>query len=188
MVALTQLWQPILLSAFLVFVCSSLIHMVIKWHNKDYLKLANEDAVRAAISSGSPSTPGQYVIPWAMDPKECNTPEFQKKFSDGPVGVLYLKKPGPMTMGPMLGGWFVFILIVSLFAGYVGSAALGPNTEYLKVFQVVGTAGVICYSLGGIPAAIWMGKPWSVAIKEIVDGLIYGMVMGGTFGWLWPKG
>ena len=25
-------------------------------------------------------------------------------------------------------------------------------------------------------------------IKEVVDGLLYGLVMGGTFGWLWPKG
>lgn len=186
MVALTQLVLPILLSAVLVFVCSSLIHMVIKWHNKDYGKLSNEDAVRAAINSGSPA-PGQYVIPWAMEAKDCNTPEFQKKFTEGPVAVLYLKQPGPMKMGPTLVGWFLFNIVVSLFAGYVASAALGPGTPYPKVFQVVGTAGFMVYALGGVPSAIWMGKPWAVVFKEVVDGLIYGCVMAGTFGWLWPK-
>ena len=187
MVALTQLALPILLSAFLVFVCSSLIHMVIKWHNKDYRKLSNEDAVRVAINAGSP-TPGQYVIPHGMDPADFKNPDLQKKFTDGPVAVLYLKKPGMPGMGPQLGGWFLFNLIVSLFAGYVASAMLGPGTGYLKVFQVVGTAGFMTYSLGSVPAAIWMGKPWAVVFKELVDGLLYGCVMAGTFGWLWPEG
>lgn len=186
MVALTQLVLPILLSAVLVFVCSSLIHMVIKWHNKDYGKLSNEDAVRAAINAGSP-TPGQYIIPHCMDPADFKNPDFQKKFTDGPVAVLYLKKPGLPGMGPQLGGWFVFNIVVSIFAGYVASAALPVGTEYSKVFQVVGTTGFIAYALGEIPPAIWMGKPWPVAIKESADGLLYGLVMGGTFGWLWPN-
>jgi hypothetical protein len=38
-----------------------------------------------------------------------------------------------------------------------------------------------------VPAAIWMGKPWSVALKEMFDGLLYGLVTAGTFGWLWPR-
>lgn len=186
MVALTQLVLPIILSAFLVFVASSLIHMVIKWHNKDYLKLSNEDVVRGAINAGSPA-PGQYIIPHCTDPNDFKNPDFQKKFTDGPIAVVYLKKPGMPAMGPQLGGWFLFNVVVSLFAGYVGSATLPVATEYLKVFQVVGTAGFMVYGLGGVSAAIWMGKPWAVVIKELVDGLIYGCVMAGAFGWLWPK-
>ena len=48
MAMLASLWLPILLSAVAVFVASSLIHMLFKWHNRDYRKLPNEDAVRAA--------------------------------------------------------------------------------------------------------------------------------------------
>lgn len=186
MVALAQLWLPILLSAVLVFLASSLIHMVIKWHNKDYRKLPNEDEVRAAIQKGNPS-PGQYITPWGMDMKEFANPEFQKKFIDGPVGVFYIRKPGMPAMGPQMTQWFLFNLLVSFFAAYLASRVLGPGTPYLRVFQVVGTAGFLCYSLGELPGAIWMGKPWAVAIKEVFDGLLYGMVMGGAFGWLWPK-
>jgi hypothetical protein len=32
-----------------------------------------------------------------------------------------------------------------------------------------------------------MGRPWSATIKELIDGLIYGMMTAGAFGWLWPK-
>lgn len=186
MVSLQQLIIPIVLSAVLVFIASSLIHMVLKWHNKDYGKLSNEDEVRAAINRGNPA-PGQYVTPWAMDPGSFKDPEFQKKFTEGPIGVLWLKRPGPMKMGPQLGQWFIFNLVVSLFVAYLTSRTLQPGTEYLQVFRVAGTAGFLAYSLGEIPMAIWMGKPWSVAIKEVVDGLIYAFMIGGAFGWLWPK-
>jgi len=26
-----------------------------------------------------------------------------------------------------------------------------------------------------------------MTIKEVVDGLIYGLLTAGTFGWLWPR-
>ena len=78
MVTLAQLWAPILLSAFLVFIGSSLVHMVLKWHNSDYRKLSNEDEVRAAIRKGNPP-PGQYIMPYCTDPKEQAKPENQQK-------------------------------------------------------------------------------------------------------------
>jgi hypothetical protein len=28
---------------------------------------------------------------------------------------------------------------------------------------------------------------WSMTIKEVVDGLVYGLLTAGTFGWLWPR-
>jgi hypothetical protein len=32
-----------------------------------------------------------------------------------------------------------------------------------------------------------MGRPWSITIKDMVDGLIYAGMTAGSFGWLWPK-
>ncbi|HXW97295.1 MAG TPA: hypothetical protein VEI47_06890, partial [Gemmatimonadales bacterium] len=75
MVTLPQLWAPILLAAVLVFVTSSLVHMVFKWHNSDYQKLSNEDEVRAAIRKGNAS-PGQYVLPHCADQKDMAKPEM----------------------------------------------------------------------------------------------------------------
>ena len=62
MVTLAQLWIPILLSAALVFLASGLIWMVIGWHNKDFAKIPNEDAVAAALQ-GAPR--GTYMLPYA---------------------------------------------------------------------------------------------------------------------------
>jgi hypothetical protein len=186
MVSLGALWLPILLAAVFVFVTSSILHMALKYHASDYLKLPNEDAVRAAIRSSNPP-PGQYVTPHVADMKELEKPEVKQKFLEGPLGVLWLRKPGPPTMGPMLGQWFVFCLVVSFFTAYITCHALPAGTPYLKVFQIAGAAAFSGYALGQIPAAIWMGKPWKVAWKEVMDGLIYSLVTAGTFGWLWPR-
>lgn len=184
--SLGALWLPVVLSAVLVFVLSSIIHMVLKYHNRDYRKLPNEDAVRAALRAGNPE-PRQYVIPYCAEMKEMESPEMRQKFIDGPVGVLNLRPPGPPTMGPMLLQWFGYTLVVSLFVGYVAAHAIPAGASYLDVFRIVGTVGFLAYAAGQVPAAIWMGKPWTVAGKEVFDGLLYGLVTAGAFGWLWPR-
>ena len=115
------------------------------------------------------------------------SPEAKRKFEEGPVGVLNLKPTGSYGMGRSLVQWFVFALVVSFFVAYVASHALPAGSEYLRVFQIVGTVAFLAYGAGQLPAAIWMGKPWAVAWKEVFDGLVYGLVTAGVFGWLWPR-
>ena len=184
MVALGSLILPIVLSAVLVFVTSSILHMVLKYHASDYTPLPNEEAGRAALRGVAP---GQYMIPHAGDMKELEKPEIKQKFLDGPIAVLNIKRPGPPTMAPMLGQWFVFTLVVSFFVAYIASHTLPAGTPYLQVFRVVGSVAFLAYAAGQIPRAIWMGKPWSVAWKEVADGLLYGLVTAGAFGGLWPR-
>lgn len=186
MVGLSDLWLPILVSAVLVFIVSAIIHMVLKYHNKDYTPLPNEEAVRAAIRAGNPG-PAQYVIPYCSDMKDMEKPEMKQKYAEGPVAVINLLRPGRPNMGKYLSQWFLFLLVVSFFIGYVASHSLARDARYLQVFRIVGAVGFLVYGLGQFPAAIWMGKPWRIAFKDMVDGLVYGLVTAGTFGWLWPR-
>jgi len=185
-VSLVHLWIPILLSALCVFAASSLIHMVLKWHNSDYKALSNEDEVRAAIRKGTPG-PGQYVLPHCSDHKDMDKPEMQQKYKDGPVGILMLSPNGSPAMGAVLAQWFAFAVLVAFMSAYLASRTLGPGTHYLQVFRVVGTVSFIAYGFGSLPAAIWMGKPWSSVLKDLADALIYGLLSAGIFGWLWPR-
>jgi hypothetical protein len=186
MVSFAALWLPIVLSAVLVFVVSSILHMAFTYHSRDYVRLPNEDAVLAAIRAAKPET-RQYVFPYASGMKEMGSPEMQRKLADGPVGVLTIKPSGPIRMGPALGQWFVFSLVISALVAYAAAHALPAGESYLKVFRVVGTIAWLAYAGGQIPSAIWMGKPWSIAAKDLFDGLLYGLVTAGTFGWLWPR-
>ena len=186
MVPLGSLWLPIVLSAVLVFITSSIIHMVLKYHNRDYRKLPNEDAVRAALRAGNPA-PGQYMIPYCPGMKDMDKPEMKQKFIEGPVAVLNLLRPGMPKMGKNLSQWFVLSLVVSFFIAYAVARAIPPGARYLDVFCVVGPIGFLAYSTGQFLDAIWMGTPWSVAWKSGFDALLYGLVTAGTFGWLWPR-
>jgi hypothetical protein len=44
------------------------------------------------------------------------------------------------------------------------------------------------YAFGTAYESIWMGKPWRSWLIGAFDSLLYGLVMAGTFGWLWPRG
>ena len=182
-VGLGALWLPIVLSAVIVFIASSIAHMVLPYHKSDYKKLPNEDAAAAALR-GAPA--GMYIIPYC-DHGNMKSPEVQEKFKTGPVGTVLLRQPGMINMGKFLGLWFAFCLVVGVFAAYISGRTLAPGTQYLQVFRVAGATSFMAYGVGNLANGIWKGEPWSVVIKEVIDGLVYALLTAGTFGWLWPK-
>ena len=182
-VGLGALWLPIVLSAVIVFIASSIAHMVLPYHKSDYKKLPNEDAAREAMK-GAPA--GMYILPYCTH-DGMKSPEVLEKFRTGPVGTVLLRQPGPIQMGKFLGLWFVYCLIVGVFAAYISGRTLASGTNYLQVFRVVGATSFMAYGVGNLANGIWKGEPWSVVTKEVIDGLIYAMLTAGTFGWLWPR-
>src|SRR5262245_13595639 len=185
MVPLTSLWMPILLSAVLVFVASSIVHMMLPFHRNDFQKLPSEDAVMEALRRFS-IPPGDYMIPKAGSPAAMKDPAFMDKMKKGPVAIVTIMRSGPWNMGPQLLQWFLFSVVVSLFAGYLTSRALQPGAPYLEVSRFASTVAFIGYALAHWPQTIWYKKSVGTTIKNTIDGLIYGFITGGTFGWLWP--
>jgi hypothetical protein len=186
MPTLDQLWIPILLSAVLVFVVSALIHMVFKWHNSDYHGFANEDEVRAAIRKSNPA-PGQYMVPFCMDKKDMAKPEVIQKFTEGPIAMMNLMKPGAPSMGKPLVMWFILALLVSLVSGYLASRTVPLGASFLAVARVVSLTTFLAYAVGSVSNLIWMGKSQSSTVKEILDAFLYGLVTAAAFGLCWPK-
>lgn len=185
MVGLTALWIPIVLAAVIVFVASSIMHMVLPYHRSDYRKLPDEEKVLAALRAAG-LTRGLYNFPFTTH-KEMKSPEVQEKFKQGPVGFLTLFPSGPVNMGKFMGLWFVYCLVIGFFAAYLTGHTVAPGAHYLTVFRVAGTAAFMAYGLGILSNGIWKGQPWSMVTKECFDGLIYGLLTAGTFGWLWPR-
>jgi hypothetical protein len=186
MVGVTTLWLPILLSAVVVFIASSIIHMVLGYHRSDYGKLPNEDKVLEGLREQGVS-PGNYAFPHMSGMKEMGTPEGLEKCKKGPVGVINIIPNGPPPMGKYLTMWFLYSVVVSFFVAYVAGSTLARDAEYLSVFRLVGTVAFLSYSAAQASDSIWKGQAWSTTVKHIVDGLIYGLLTAGVFGWLWPR-
>ncbi len=43
------------------------------------------------------------------------------------------------------------------------------------------------YALALPQNSIWWAKNWGATIRSMIDGLVYGLLTAGTFGWLWPR-
>jgi hypothetical protein len=185
MTGLSVLWLPILLSSVIVFVASSIIHMFLRWHKKDYRSVPNEDRVMDALRQLA-IPPGEYMVPRASDMKEMRTPEFAEKMKKGPVLMMSVWAADQMSMSRSLVLWFLYSMTVGLFTAYITGRALPHGADYLQVFRFAGASAFLGYTAALWQLSIWFHRPWSTTFKSTVDGLVYALLTAGTFGWLWP--
>jgi len=187
MTDILALWLPILVSTVLVFVASSVIHMAPLWHRNELPSPPDGDRMQDALRPFG-LRPGEYMLPRPQEMKDCNKPEFVEKLRRGPVLLMTVIANGPMSMARPLVQWFVCIVVVTVLVAYVAGATLAADATYLAVFRVAGTTAFIAYAAGCWPQSIWYHRPWSTTLKFTLDGLIYGLLTGGAFGWLWQSG
>jgi hypothetical protein len=83
--------------------------------------------------------------------------------------------------------WFLYAVVVSVFAAYISGRALQPGAHYLAVFRFAGCTAFVGYSLALLQNSIWYKKNWGATLRSMFDGLVYGLLTAGTFGWLWPR-
>jgi len=185
MVTLSSLWLPTVLSAVFVFIASSIIHMVLKYHQNDYGKLAGEEQVLAAMREASVQ-PGNYAFPRVCDMKEMGEADTIEKYNNGPVGIVNITPNGVPNMPKHLVMWFIYSLVASLFVAYVCSFTMNAGTDYRMVFRLASVVAFLAYAGATASESIWKGQRWSTTFKTWIDALIYGLLTGGTFGWLWP--
>lgn len=180
-----SLWLPVVVSAVAVWLASSIVHMVLKYHKADYKGLGDEASVAQALRASNPA-PGIYPIPYCADPSQMKDPAVRKRYEDGPVGMLTVIPNGTPNMGKYLGLWFVFCFLVSLVAGYVARHTLSPASSGLEVMRLTGTLAFVGYGFGPIQNSVWLGQPWSNTVRSLIDAAIYALVTGLVFRYLWP--
>ena len=185
MVPLTVLWLPILLAAVIVFIASAVMHTVLSYHESDCQQIPDEARVLDVLRAAGLKR-GYYHFPFGSH-KEMKSPAMVEKYKQGPVGMMTVFPSGPPAMSKFLGLWFAYCLIVGFFVAYLTGRTVAPGAHYLAVFRVAGTAAFLAYGIGQLSNGIWKGQPWSMTIKEVLDGLLYGLLTAGTFGWLWPR-
>ncbi|HWA28181.1 MAG TPA: hypothetical protein VG734_21195 [Lacunisphaera sp.] len=183
--AVVSLWLPILLSAVVVFIISSLVHMVFKWHASDYNSLANEDAVRDAIRAGN-AAPGRYVLPHCREMKDMAGEAMKKKYQDGPVGHLTIIPNGQPALGKYLGMWFLLCLLVSATVAVLASRLIPLDHALARsAAKLAFAVSFVAYGYGTIQESIWWGRPWSGSAKNLLDALLYALGTAAVFLWLW---
>ena len=186
MTSMGALWLAILASSVLVFLASSAIHMASPWHKSDYPPSPREndvlDALRPLVLP-----PGDYFMPRATSMAEMKSPAFIERLNRGPVVLMTVFPKGVAPMGGTFVRWFLYLIVVSAFAGYTACVALPPAAPSGQVFQVVFTTAFAGYALALWQLSIWYRRAWSITIKSTVDAAIYAALTAAVFVWLWPQ-
>jgi hypothetical protein len=183
---LSALWLPIVVSALAVFVASSLIHMVSPWHRSDYPRLGMERQVLDALRPLN-VPPGDYMMPRPESRAELRAPEFIERMKAGPVVMMTVLPNGPIPMGPTLGLWFLYLLVVSTLAAIVTGLAVRPGGDLHEVIHTTALVSFTGYAMALWQMSIWYRRAWKTTLKATVDGVIYAALTAGIFAWLWPR-
>ena len=141
MTAIAALWLPILASAVIVFIASSIIHMAKLWHRDELPAPPDGDRLQDAMRPFR-LQPGEYMLPRPKDMKDCNAPEFVEKLSRGPVLLMTVIANGPMSMSKPLVQWFIFVVVVSVLTAYLAGATLPADAPVPRRFPRRGHDGV----------------------------------------------
>ena len=171
MTFMTTMWLPILLSLIFVFVASSVIHMASPWHKTDYPKLANEDAVMDALRPLA-IAPGDYFMPRPASMSDMKSAEFMAKMERGPRVLMTVMPAGTPDMTRELVMWFVYLIVVSIFAAYISAHALQPGVSFWEVVRFAGTVSFLAYAAALWQLSIWYRRAWNITIKATIDSLI----------------
>jgi len=182
--SLMDLWLPILVSAVVVFFASFLAHMVLPHHKKEWSKLPQEDKMLELVRSGG-APPGQYMFPHCENMADLKDPEKKKKWEQGPFGIVRVC-PAMPNMGRNLALTFVTYLVIGVFVAYLAAVAMNRGAEFMPVFRFTATAAIMAHCLGFIGHSIWYGQPLKYWLFDTIDGIVYGLLVGATFAFLWP--
>lgn len=187
MTAFATLWLPILAATIAVFFASALLNSVLPWHKNDFPRVPDEDAFIDAVRPLQIPR-GEYMVPRVRDRAEMKSAEHIAKMNAGPVMVLTVFRNGVMSMGAMLGQWFVYCLFVTVVSACVAHSIVS-GADHVHAHDVLHYAGIVafsCYAVGLWQTSIWYGRPWSTTLKTTVDGAVYALLTGGILAWLWP--
>ncbi len=178
------LWHAILLAALAAWFWSFLSWAAMNLHGPEFRKLPDEDAFSTALR-GLKIPRGVYMFPYASG-KDGSSTEFRNKWNAGPVGMLHVWTPHVSMAKNMILTYLTYV-VASVLTAYVAYEVLPAGSEFLRVFRIVGTIGVLTYCIAFIPTMVWFqGQPRAMAMA-IIDGLVQGLCVAAVFAWLWPE-
>ena len=134
MVGLTTLWLPVLLSAVLVFIASSIIHTLLNYHWTDWDKIPGEDNVLEAAQIRVRVFESVTVVEQQLEVEPLGCCLVELKPARGLLSVALLEFAKTANSGPPL-AFGNALLSASLKRTVASRAALPGNSEVSEAFR-----------------------------------------------------
>jgi hypothetical protein len=100
--------------------------LVLAYHKSDYRKLPDEDRVTDVMRSAGVTRDPAYFFPY-FSFKEMKSAPVIEKMKRGPVGLLTVLTSGAPAMGKNMAQWFLYCLVISVFAAYLSGRCWRPE-------------------------------------------------------------
>jgi hypothetical protein len=171
---------PIVATAVALFFASFLSWMVLGLHAADWRKLNGEDTVLSALRQVE-APAGSYMLPGFTTPAEQQSPEYVKKFEQGPVAVVTVFPR--VSMGRNLALTFVYFLVTSFCLAYLATLALPAGASFFAVFRFLATASFMVFLSGLVCHAVWFHCR---IVGHVVESVAYAAIVGAIFASMWP--
>ena len=179
----TDLWLPILIGTVVLWFLSFLAWAILPHHFGDRTRIANEDGLMDYLKE---VPPGNYFFPYCGSSKEQSDKAYMDRYTTGPRGTLNIYTMPNMASNMLRTILYFFITVFTV--AYISHVACPPGdaaTTFMKVFRIVGTIAVLTYGSSGALNRIWFTeRMWT----HILDGVVYGIVLGLIFAAMWPAG
>ena len=178
-----DLWIPIVVATLALHFSSMIAWVVLTHHHGDHAVLPGEEDLMDWV--GDQKIPaGSYMFPYANTSTELNSKEYQQRYKTGPRGALHIYHPVNMVVN--MAKTLLYFLVTVATIGYITHVACPPNietTNFLRVFRIAGTIGILTYASSGVLDRIWfVRKIWT----SVLDGIAFGLIAGLLFAVLWP--
>ncbi len=183
-VSITQLWLPILIATVCVFFASSIIWMLLPYHKPDIKAIPNEAEFDEAINKLG-IAPGFYMYANCQNAKDMKSEAFKARWESGPWGTINVMGHQPNFAMNLLKTFIAYGLITVMVA-YISGMALGPGADYMNVFRVVATAGILGHCMGALAGSFFLGTPTRFIVTSFIDGVIFALITAGVFASMWP--
>lgn len=175
-----DLWLPILVCTVVLFFASFAAWVLLPHHFGDKKKLEHEQEVMDLVERLNIPA-GNYMFPYASTKAEQGSEEFAEKYKKGPRGLLDVYNPANMgaNMGLTVLFFFVTTLVIAYITHFVFELAGPEKADFMNVFRVAGTVGILTHGSSGVLNSIWFKKP---VLTDIIDGVVFGVIIGVIFG------
>lgn len=161
------------------FAWGAFAHKVLNCGEDSLQRLPNETAVMATLRETTPLD-GLYMFPhWDESlPEDAQMTALEKKYQEGPVGMLVYRRAVSEVMPPsMFFKEFFGGLVASAIAAFILSRL---SWGVLATARAAGLCAVAMWCTHSFSEWIWWGYPWSWVMDALFEQTVGWILAGGS--------
>ena len=153
------------------------MHMLLKYHQSDCHQIPDEDKFLALLRPANLKR-GFYFRPCTL-PMDMKSPAAIDRSKRGPVRLHDDHAQRPASHAKVPGAMVRFLSADRSLRRLSHRTHASTRSKLSTWYSALPGPPALAFGLAHV-SDVWKGQPWSMTIKEVIDGLVYGLLTAGT--------